>query len=57
MKADALMQEAAVKLKSGFTWQMTENKNSSGDNLMINVWARENVVDRWLLQPTLLTHH
>jgi len=41
MKADALKQEAAVKLKSGSICQMTENENSSENNLMINIWARK----------------
>lgn len=44
MKADALMQEAAVKLKSGFPCQMTDKENSSENNLMINIWARKHVV-------------
>lgn len=44
MKADALMREAAVKLKSGFPCRMTDKENSSENNLMINIWARKNVV-------------
>lgn len=45
MKADALMKEALVKLKSGFPCQMTDNENSSETNLMINIQASKNAVD------------
>lgn len=40
MKADAVVQEAEVELKSGFSCQVADNENSSEDNLMINIWAR-----------------
>lgn len=40
--------DAAVKLKSDFTYQKTDNENSSENNLMINIWARKNVID-WLI--------
>ena len=45
VEADALMQGALVKLKSGFPCQMTDNENSFETILMINIQARKNMVD------------
>lgn len=42
MKADALVQEAAVKLKLGFSCQVIDDQNSFENNLMLNIWARKN---------------
>lgn len=57
MKADALVQEAAVKLKLGFSCQVIDDQNSFENNLMLNIWARKNVVDWWHLQPALVIHY
>lgn len=48
MKADAVVQEVEVELKSGFSCQVADNENSSEDNLMINIWARMSGDDWWL---------
>lgn len=46
---DALIHEALVKLKLGFTCRMTDIKNSTENNLIINIRAKKrSVSDRWI---------